>query len=265
MSNPTILLLGTLDTKGEEILYLRTRILVHSKPNTKVLLADVGQEPASDPEIDIPQSEILSHASSIDYSTLSRGEYIEYTSTSATNLFSTMAASGNSGPYFGETDITMMYSVVDIAGINSLLKGVLDNAAGAISGLAQAYWVRCKEEEQANRAGGKAMERLIRGKRIDAVLDITTTEIADYICGGVLSAGPERLSAAAEMGIPQIVEREGEEEGVGESLFADERNEYVGCGGREFFDSEADKRLFEVIKNELDGTGIDVLEKDSAV
>ncbi|KAI9646683.1 hypothetical protein NHQ30_004680 [Ciborinia camelliae] len=288
MSNPTILLLGTLDSKREEILYLRTQILNHSKPNTKVLLADVGREPASDLEIDISQSEILTHASSsVVYSTLSRGEYIEYISTCATNLVrklfekgsihaiiglggsggtslcasimrnavpitfpkllcSTMA-SGNTVPYVGETDITMMYSVVDIAGTNSILKGILDNAAGAVSGLADAYWGRCKEEEKIQRprkkgigltmfgittpcvemvkeilennskdnydiyifhatgAGGKAMERLIREKRIDAVLDVTTTEIADYICGGILSAGPERLSAAAEMGIPQIV------------------------------------------------------------
>ncbi|KAB8300215.1 hypothetical protein EYC80_000433 [Monilinia laxa] len=403
MSNPTILLLGTVDSKREEILYLRTRILLHSKPNTKVLLADLGREPASDPEIDIPQSEILSHASSpIDYSTLSRSEYIEHISTSASNLVrklcekscihaiigiggsggtsicasimrnavpilfpklivSTMAASGNSGLYFGETDITMMYSVVDIVGTNSLLKGILDNAAGAISGSAQAYWVRCKEEEQANGkprkkgigitmfgittpcvemvkeilenecedryeiyifhatgAGGKAMDRLIREKRIDAVLDITTTEIADYICGGVLSAGPERLSAAAEMGIPQIVSvgacdcvNFGPRDSVPEKFRerqlvqhnpditvmrsnADEcaeigsfiagklkekakREELVkvclpmrgtsmlAVEGGEFFDSEADKRLFEAIKHELDGTGIDVLEKDSAV
>jgi len=53
--------------------------------------------------------------------------------------------------------------------------------------------------------GGRAMERLIREGRIDAVLDITTTEIADYIVGGVMSAGNERLRAAAEMGLPQVI------------------------------------------------------------
>ncbi|KAF7874761.1 hypothetical protein EAF04_001935 [Stromatinia cepivora] len=402
MSNPTILLLGTLDSKREEILYLRAQILIHSKPSTKVLLADVGREPASDPEIDIPQSEILSHASSpIDYSTLSRGEYIEHISVCATNLVrklfekksihaiigiggsggtslcayimrnalpigfpklvvSTMG-SGNTGPYVGETDITMMYSVVDIAGTNSILKGILDNAAGAISGLAHAYWKRCKEEEQANNesrkkgigltmfgittpcvemikdileknskggyeiyifhatgAGGKAMERLIREKRIDAVLDVTTTEIADYICGGILSAGPERLSAAAEMGIPQIVSMGacdcvnfGPRDSIPEkfkgrvlvqhnpdmTLMRSNADECAEIGkfvagrlkgkakrkdlvkvclpkkgtsmlaveGGKFHDVEADKMLFETIKDGLNGTGIDVLDKDCAV
>src|SRR5690606_38451290 len=52
---------------------------------------------------------------------------------------------------------------------------------------------------------GKAMEALIRGGVFDAVLDVTTTELADDLCGGICSAGPERLTAAAEMGIPQVV------------------------------------------------------------
>lgn len=160
-------------------------------------------------------------------------------------------ASGNTVPYVGETDITMIYSVVDIAGTNLILKGILDNAAGAIPGLANAYWERCIKEKEGKKneprkkgigltmfgitppsvemmkeylenngredfevyvfhatgAGGKAMERLIRERRIDAVLDIAITEIADHIvlCGGIFSAGPSRLSAAAEMGISQVV------------------------------------------------------------
>lgn len=61
-------------------------------------------------------------------------------------VISTMA-SGNTVPYVGETDITMMYSVVDIAGTNFILKGILDNAAGAIPGLANAYWERCIKEK----------------------------------------------------------------------------------------------------------------------
>lgn len=406
MPNPTILLLGTLDSKHSEILYLRTQILAHSPPNTKVLLADVGRTPSSTPEISISQSEILSYSSSdspIDYSTLSRNEYISHTSQCATNfvrqlfkessihaiiglggsggtslcasimrnalpigfpklIVSTMA-SGNTGPYVGETDITMMYSVVDIAGTNSILKPILDNAAGAISGLAQAYWKRsssstsssssssqasrkkaigitmfgittpCVEKIQeilskdnkyeiyifhATGAGGKAMERLILEKRIDAVLDITTTEIADYICGGILSAGPSRLSAAAEMGIPQIVSvgacdcvnfgpRDSVPEKFRERVLvqhnpdvtlmranADECVEIgkfiagrlkekatqkemvkvclprkgtsmLGVEGGKFYDIEADKMLFESIKDGLDGSGIEVLEKDCAV
>lgn len=53
--------------------------------------------------------------------------------------------------------------------------------------------------------GGKAMERLLRERKLDAVLDLTTTELCDLITGGVMSAGPERLDAAAQAGIPCIV------------------------------------------------------------
>src|SRR5690606_3645813 len=57
----------------------------------------------------------------------------------------------------------------------------------------------------ANGAGGRAMESLITGGYFDGVLDLTTTELADELCGGVCSAGPNRLTAAAERGIPQVV------------------------------------------------------------
>lgn len=164
-------------------------------------------------------------------------------------MVSTMA-SGDVKPYIEETDIMLMYSVVDIAGANSILKQILTNAAGAILGAATAYYqglsargdsndkqarerrvtrvgvtmfgvttpcvdkIRSYLESQpgfeiyvfhATGSGGKAMERLIREKQLDAVLDITTTEVADELVGGVLSAGPDRLAAAAQMGIPQVI------------------------------------------------------------
>jgi uncharacterized protein (UPF0261 family) len=140
-----------------------------------------------------------------------------------------------------------MYSVVDIAGTNSMLNQILSNAAGAILGATTAYYhnlhssrshdadrpakkrvgmtmfgvttpcvdaIRSHLESKhdcevyvfhATGAGGRAMERLIRERRLDAVLDMTTTEIADELVGGVLSAGPDRLTAAAQAGIPQII------------------------------------------------------------
>ncbi|KAF2757931.1 hypothetical protein EJ05DRAFT_476224 [Pseudovirgaria hyperparasitica] len=157
-------------------------------------------------------------------------------------------ASGDTGPIVGEADITLMYSVVDVAGLNALLRSVLENAAGAVVGMAESYRRRLSTQsahgdstlekkrvgitmfgvttpavnkiqkllQESNRPvevfvfhatghGGKAMERLIREGGLDAVIDLTTTEICDYICGGSMSAGPTRLDAAASAGIPCIV------------------------------------------------------------
>ncbi|KAF2801823.1 uncharacterized protein BDZ99DRAFT_402654 [Mytilinidion resinicola] len=159
-------------------------------------------------------------------------------------LLVSTVASGDVGPIVGESDICLMYSVVDVAGLNSVLRSVLDNAAGAIAGMAAAYKVR--EEEKAKEEGekkiqvgitmfgvttpcvdvarkrleengcevyvfhatghgGRAMERLVDEGALDAVLDVTTTEICDHLFGGNMSAGPDRLLAAAERGIPYIV------------------------------------------------------------
>ncbi|KAF2172914.1 hypothetical protein M409DRAFT_62571 [Zasmidium cellare ATCC 36951] len=162
-------------------------------------------------------------------------------------LIVSTAASGDTGPIVGETDITLTYSVVDIAGTNSLLKTILSNAAGAIVGMAQAYETRSKSEaatssgsKQRKRVGltmfgvttpcvdkirehlegkyeiecfvfhctghgGKAMERLVEQGELDAVLDVTTTEICDYLSGGVMSAGEHRLEATLKAGIPCII------------------------------------------------------------
>ncbi|HEX9926024.1 MAG TPA: Tm-1-like ATP-binding domain-containing protein, partial [Anaerolineae bacterium] len=145
-------------------------------------------------------------------------------------------ASGDIKPYVGEKDINMMYSVVDIAGINRLSRRILANAVGAVCGMVEqampaaedkplisatmfgvttpcATAVRERLEQagyevlvfHATGSGGKAMEGLIADGFISAVADITTTEWCDELVGGVLSAGPQRLEAAAKMSIPQVV------------------------------------------------------------
>ncbi|KII89080.1 hypothetical protein PLICRDRAFT_40722 [Plicaturopsis crispa FD-325 SS-3] len=150
-------------------------------------------------------------------------------------MVSTMA-SGNVSQYVGETDITMMYSVVDIAGMNDILQVVLANAARAITGMAANYTPIASSQRaiavsmfgvttpcvnfatellkekgydvvvfHATGAGGKAMERLIADGRFAGVLDVTTTELADELVGGVLTAGAHRLEAAAKKGVPQVV------------------------------------------------------------
>ncbi|MED1443622.1 Tm-1-like ATP-binding domain-containing protein [Aeribacillus composti] len=149
-------------------------------------------------------------------------------------------ASGDTKPYVGQSDIMMMYSVVDIAGINCISKIILQNAANAIAGMVKerkyadeiankekpivaismfGVTTACVTEARrilenlgyevivfhANGSGGKAMESLIKDGFIDAVLDLTTTELADELVGGMLSAGPERLEIAGRLGIPQVV------------------------------------------------------------
>lgn len=150
-------------------------------------------------------------------------------------MVSTMA-SGNTAPYVDVKDITMMYSVVDIAGLNPLSRRIMSNAVGAVCGMVEqpAPWgadrpliaatmfgvttpavteARRRLEQagydvlvfHATGSGGRAMEGLIDDGYFAGVLDVTTTEWCDEVVGGVLSAGPDRLSAAGRRGIPQVV------------------------------------------------------------
>lgn len=146
-------------------------------------------------------------------------------------------ASGDTKPYVGTKDICMMPSVLDISGLNRVSRRILSNAAGAICGMVAAepsgtldqrhaiaatmFGVttpcvtaarRILEQRgfevlvfHATGAGGQAMEQLIADGAMRAVLDITTTELADELLGGVMTAGPHRLEAAGSKGIPQLV------------------------------------------------------------
>lgn len=156
-------------------------------------------------------------------------------------LVSTMAA-GDVGPYVGAKDVTVMPSVVDVAGINRISRAIMGNAVAAVAAMAQAYRERAaapEEEDEphligatmfglttpavdearqrltelgyevlvfhATGAGGRAMEALAADGFLDGVLDLTTTELVDDMLGGVLSAGPDRLEAAGAAGLPQVV------------------------------------------------------------
>jgi len=148
-------------------------------------------------------------------------------------------ASGNTAPYVDVSDITLMPSVVDIAGLNPLSRRILANAAGAIAGMVAAgtdaagdapprpllattmFGVTTPCVTAARRAlesagydvlvfhatgtGGRAMESLVDSGYITGVLDVTTTEWCDEVVGGVLAAGPDRHGAAARAGVPQVV------------------------------------------------------------
>lgn len=147
-------------------------------------------------------------------------------------------ASGQVRPYVGSRDLFMLHSVADISGINRISRPILTNAAAAMIGMVKApprpqasqdrplvaatmfgVTTPCVEQARlpveaagsevvvfhATGTGGQTMEALIHDGLIAGVLDLTTTELADELVGGVLSAGPDRLTAAALAGIPQVI------------------------------------------------------------
>ncbi len=277
---PTVLLIGTLDTKGEEYRYVRDRILAAGH---QTLIMDLGI--LSDPPFtpDIPSADVAraggeeigvlrargDRGSAVD--TMQRGACALVPALFAAGRFdgalglgggggtamitaamrtlpvgvpklmvSTMA-SGNTTPYVDVKDITLMYSVVDIAGLNPLSRRILGNAAGAIAGMVAEGCRHTPEAAARDRpllaatmfgvttpavtavrerleragfevlvfhatgAGGRAMEGLIDDGYVGGVVDVTTTEWCDEVVGGVLSAGPDRLGAAGRARIPQVV------------------------------------------------------------
>jgi uncharacterized protein (UPF0261 family) len=272
----TVVLVGTLDTKGAEYGFLRDRLGEHG---VDTILVDVGILGEPKVEADVTREEVA-RAAGADIGELARagdrgaavaamaggaGEIVKRLHAEGRldgvlglggsggsslvtqamrelpigvpKLMVSTVASGDTRPYVGESDVTMMYSVVDIAGINQISGRILSNAAGAISGMAKAEVAEADEDKplvgatmfgvttpcvdaarerlealgyevlvfHATGAGGRSMEALMRDGFITGVLDTTTTELADELVGGVLSAGPDRLEAAGELGIPQVV------------------------------------------------------------
>lgn len=154
-------------------------------------------------------------------------------------MVSTLAC-GNTAPYVGTKDIVMVPAIVDVAGINRISRVVFENAAGAICGMVEVAARRgqhgapdkpllvasmfgntttcvnlAKERLEAagyevlvfhaTGSGGRAMEALVESGLVAGVLDVTTTEWADELVGGILGAGPDRLDAAARASVPAIV------------------------------------------------------------
>ncbi|RYF14740.1 MAG: ABC transporter permease, partial [Comamonadaceae bacterium] len=150
-------------------------------------------------------------------------------------MVSTMA-SGDTRPYVGPSDICMMYSVTDVSGINRISERVLANAANALGGMmahapatgesatkpaigltmfgvttpcVQAVTRQLAEQYDcmvfhATGVGGQSMEKLADSRLLEGVIDVSTTEIADEVVGGVLSAGPTRLDVFARVPLPYV-------------------------------------------------------------
>lgn len=150
-------------------------------------------------------------------------------------LMVSTVASANVAPYVGPADIAMMYSVTDVAGLNRISRQVLGNAANAMAGMVAnsipagsgdlspvgltmfgvttQLVTRLAEELaaafdplifHATGTGGQSMEKLVDSGMVVAVLDMTTTEVADHIVGGIFSAGLDRIGAIARTRIPYV-------------------------------------------------------------
>ena len=274
--NPTVVLVGTLDTKGKEYAYLRDRL---RERGIDVLLIDAGilDEPLTEP--DVTRQEVAAAAGADVYAlddARDRAAAIEAMGRGAAEVVSRLhaegklgaigalggtggttlathamralpigvpklmvstVASGDTSSYVGTADVTMMPSVVDVAGINQILVRILVNAARALVGMATATTLPPGEEKRLIVAsmwgvttpcvttarerleqlgydvavfhqvgtGGRSMEELIQTGLAVGVLDITTTELADELMGGCWPAGPDRLEVAGRLGIPQVV------------------------------------------------------------
>ena len=273
MGSPTVVLIGTLDTKGDEYAFLRDRL---QQAGVQTVLVDVGTQGPPRTEPDVAREEVAA-AAGLDVAALTdRGSAVAAMCRAAPvvvrRLFdegrcqgvlaaggsgntaiasaamralpvgvpklmvSTLAA-GDTRDYVGAVDVTMMASVTDVAGVNSISGRILANAAAAMAGMvtmapvdlgkarpvvaATMFGVttpavtaaRAELERRgyevlvfhATGTGGRAMESLVEAGLVAGVLDLTTTELADDLVGGVLSAGAHRLEAAGRRGVPQVV------------------------------------------------------------
>jgi uncharacterized protein (UPF0261 family) len=272
----TVVAIGTLDTKGAEYGFLRERLREHGVDVILVDAGILG-EPTMEPDITREEvaraagTEIERLVAAGD-----RGAAVEAMSEGAASvaeglhregrldavigmggtggtalvthamqrlpvgvpkLMVSTVASGDTRPYVGAVDIAMMYSVVDVAGINQISARIIANAAAAIAGMAQVTvpeqtggrpligasmfgvttpcvtTARERLEElgyevlvfHQTGTGGQSMEELVRAGFIEGLLDVTTTELCDELVGGVLAAHPKRLEVAGSMGVPQVV------------------------------------------------------------
>ena len=270
-----VVLLGTLDTKGVEYSYLRDRLLEHGvevlvvdagiyepvglRPDigrdevaraggaNVAELAAAGDRGAAVTAMAVGAEQIVRrlHAEGKLAGLLALGgsggssiatRAMRSLPVGVPKLMVSTVASGDTRPYVGAVDVTMMYSVVDIAGVNRVSARIMANAAGAIAGMVEATVpeleakplvgatmfgvttpcvTRARERLEelgyevlvfhATGAGGQSLEALVRDGFLVGVLDATTTELADELVGGVLSAGPDRLEAAGAARVPQVV------------------------------------------------------------
>lgn len=277
----TVVLVGSLDTKGTEYEFVRRRLV---RAGLDVLLLDIGVLGEPGTAADIPRETVASAGGAAHADLVAagdRGRALAVMAAGATALVAELhaagriqgamalggtggtsvaasafrglpvgfpklivstAASGNTEMYVRETDLILVPSIVDIAGLNQVTRRILANAAAAMAGMVTGVAEQEESTQQETErplvaasmfgvttpcvtrarqlleelgyevlvfhmtgSGGRALESLVRQGFFAGVLDVTTTELADHLVGGVFDAGEDRLTAAAEAGVPQVV------------------------------------------------------------
>lgn len=271
----TVALIGALDTKGKEMVFVRDEIL---RRGHRTILIDTGVVDPPQVEPDIRREEVAEAGGTPLFALVERrdrGEAMAVMARGAARVVRRLyeegkidgilgmggsagtavgtaamrelpvgfpkvmvstVAGGDVRAYVGTRDVVMFPSVVDVAGINRISRAIFTRAAGAICGMVESEVrpgedkiligasmfgnttkavdrARAVLEEQGYEVlvfhctgtGGQTLESLVADGYISAVLDITTTEWADTLVGGVMAAGPERGDAPARRGIPQVI------------------------------------------------------------
>jgi len=263
-------IVGSFDTKADELLFLRDRIRAQG---VAVLTVDVSTGPSQGTHADVSAAQVASHhpAGAAAVFTGERGSAVAAMADALVafvrqredlggligaggsgaaalvgpamralpvgipKLLVCTLASGDVRPYVGSSDIAMLYPVVDVSGLNRISRQVLANAAHAMAGMVRAWQppaldglpalglsmfgvttpcvqgvTQALQTEyeclvfHATGAGGQSLEKLADDGHLAAMVDITTTEIADLLCSGVLSAGEDRLGAPMRRALPYI-------------------------------------------------------------
>ena len=274
--SPSILIITTMDTKGEEALLVKQKL---ASCGVTPISFDVGIFPAADSHADITREQFAADAN-IDFDTLQKSSDIggvidqmahavaeiilRLCETHAISgviglgggkgtaiasvamralpfglpkLMVTSASPGNAKHFIGDSDVLLFFSPADMMGVNPVTQVILNQAADAMVAMAKGYQheggefsryiaissfgvttpavLCCKKLIESNGYqtviypasgfGGRAMEKAIGDGNVLGVLDLTTTELADELLGGIASAGKNRLEAAGKMGVPQVV------------------------------------------------------------
>lgn len=276
-NEPGVIMVGTFDTKGEEFEYLHACLIHHNLKVTAINLGVYDCEVDFTVQYNSPiVAQKGGRSLEVLHSLNDRGKALEIMSDGAISIVRELKSSdrvdgiismgGGGGTYMGlrvmqevsfgvpklcvstlatkdlsahigHKDITLMSSIVDMAGLNSISRSVIRHAAGALAGMIGSSnnvgeekkisiaisvfgnTTNCVEKctgllqekgyevlsFHAVGTGGQTMESLVRENYFTGVLDITTTELADELCGGICSAGPDRLEAASAVNLPQVV------------------------------------------------------------
>lgn len=260
---------GTFDTKGEELAYL---VELLRKAGVEARRVDLSTTPG-DRSVEVSAAEVARHGDEEACFSADRGQAIGAMSRAfeawvrsqgdgiagliscggsggtalvapgfralavgVPKLLVSTVASGDVAPYVGPSDMTMMYSVTDVAGLNPISRRVLGNAAHALAGMVRgassievpasrpaigmtmfgvttACVTQCREALAADYeclvfhatgTGGRSMEKLCESGMLAGMLDVTLTEVCDLIAGGIMSAGEGRLDVVAATGVPWV-------------------------------------------------------------